>query len=152
VSRRLLIILALLAIPVLSLAGCNALLAAGEADQVATTRTLLEEARALVPNSARIVVEEESHCVMFRSSPSCVVLVIDPPGSYSVRLATAERQLREGGWRPSSFNPAIFTRGDLEASILTRRRWEGWERLCSRRALDRTDLSRCFDAITVRVT
>lgn len=151
-SRRLLIVLALLAVPVLALAGCNALLASGDADHVATTRTLHEEARALVTDSTRVVLEEESQCLMFRSSPSCVILFIDSPGSYAVRLASAERQLREGGWRPTSYNPAIFMRSDLEATILTRRRGEGWERLCSGRALDRTDLRRCFDTITVRVT
>jgi hypothetical protein len=152
VSRRLLIVLALLAVPVLALAGCNAVLAARDADHVATTRALHEGARALVPESARVVLEEESDCLMFRSSPSCVILLIDSPGSYAVRLASAEKQLREADWRPTSYNPAIFIRSDLEAAILTRRRGEGWERLCSGRALDRTDLRRCFDTITVRVT
>ena len=151
-SRRLLIRLGLLAVPVITLAGCNALLAAGDADHAATTRTLHEEARALVPDSARIVLAEESACVMFRSSPSCVIVFIDWPGSYAVRVAAAERQLREGGWRPTAYNPAVVTRSDLEAAIATMRRGEGWGRLCSGRTLNRTDLRRCFDSIIVRVT
>jgi hypothetical protein len=89
---------------------------------------------------------------MFGSSPSCVILLIDSPGSFAARLAAADTEFREGGWRPTSYNPAVFTRSDLEATTLTRRRGEGWERLCSGRALDRTDLRRCFDLVTVRVT
>jgi hypothetical protein len=151
-SHRLLIGLGLLAVPVLALAGCNALLTAGDADHASTTRTLHEEARALVPDSARVVLEEESACLMFRASPSCVILFIDWPGSYAVRIAAVDRQLREGGWRPTAYNAAVFMRSDFEAAILTRRRGEGWEPLCSGRALDRTDLRRCYDRIIVSVT
>lgn len=145
-------VLGLLALPVIGLAGCNALLAAGDTDHAATTRRLHEQAQALVPHSARLVLEEESACVMFRSSPSCVILFIEWPGSYAERVAAAERQLREGGWRPTAYNPAVFMRSDLEAAISTKRRGEGWKRLCAGRPLDRTDLRRCFDTIIVRIT
>jgi hypothetical protein len=70
--------------------------------------------------------QTESAGVMFRASPSCVIVLIDWPGSYALRSAAADRQLRERGWRPTAYNPAIFARSDLEAAITTRRHGDGW--------------------------
>lgn len=155
VNRRLLVILGLLAGLVLALAACNALLDARAVSHRETTREMHEQARALVPAGARIVAEEESACVMFRSAPSCVIVVLDWSGSYEARQAAVDQRLRAAGWRPTSYNPQVFARDDLEALVGISRRGESWDELCSERepeALDRYDRDTCLDEIQVRLT
>jgi hypothetical protein len=154
--RPLVLLVALLALPVLALAGCNALIAAFERDRATTTRELHEEARALVPESARIVSEEESACLELRSFPSCVVLYLDWDGPYAARRGAADRRLRERGWEPAAGGAPSFVlaRDGLEASFLVRRRGELWGPACAGRdpaALDRLARSSCLDSVLVRM-
>jgi len=154
-SRRLAIALALFAVPVLGLAGCNALLSAHDARHAETTRTLHEQAHALVPDDARIVFEEESACVEFRSSPSCVILLIDWPGTYERRLDAVDELFRADGWHHAPRGPSfVFRRDDVEASIHVHRRGEPWKDLCPGRdpsTFDRYERDWCLDRILVRV-
>jgi hypothetical protein len=155
VSRRLLVILGLLAVPVLALAACNGLLDARAESHRETRRELHEQARALVPAAARVVAEEESACVMFRPAPSCVIVVLHWTGSQEERQAAVAQRLRAAGWRPTSYNPRVFARGELEVVLSISPRGESWDELCSGRepeALDRYDRDTCLDEIQVRVT
>ena len=154
-SRRLAIALALCAVPALGLAGCNAFLAAHDTRHAETTRTLREQAHALVPDDARIVFEEESACLMFRSPPSCVILLVDWPGTYERRLDAVDELFRANGWRHASGgHSSLFRRDDVEASIHVHRRGEAWKQLCPGRdpaMFDRYERDWCLDRILVRV-
>lgn len=153
--RRLAVALGVVALPVLGLAGCNALLAKQDADRAATTRRLHAETRALVPDTARIVAEEESACVELRSFPSCVVIFLDGPGSYERRLAAVEERIRALGWvQPADAPSFVFSRGGLKAGVGIKRRGAWWDELCAGRdpaTLGRYDRDQCLDTVTVRV-
>ena len=156
VRRQVVVALAVVALPVLALAGCNAVASALGAKHAATTSTLHEEARALVPDEARIVAEEESACTEFRSFPSCVVILLDWTGPYEQRLAAVEQRIRARDWDPAPNAPQLgFRRDDLQANLGIHRRGSRWDQLCARRDpadLDRYDRDRCLDSITVRTT
>jgi hypothetical protein len=155
VSRRPFVLLGFLAIPALGLGALNLLLAHIDASHTASVRTLHDEARALVPAEARVIAEEESACVEFRSSPSCVIIVFEWSGSYESRSAAAQAVMRRGGWQPAPDRPSfVYRHRDLQAAASIKRRGSWWDELCkgkSAGALDHYERDRCLDSVSVRV-
>jgi hypothetical protein len=142
-NRGLVLGLAIVAAPVVTLAACNAFLVAHERDAADTTRTLHREARALVPPGVRVIGEEESACRMLRSFPSCVTVFLDWQGSSGKRRTTLEEQLRARGWQRAPNRPSfVFVRDGLEAHIFVNRRGNQWENRCSRSKSVRLESSR----------
>ena len=147
-SRGTLIALSLVALPVLGLAACNALVTRMDASHAETVRTMHREARALVPARARVVYEQESACVELRSYPSCIIVSFDLAGTHGSRQQAIQKRLRARGWTPVPSRPSfVYERGDLYASVRVLRHGPVWEERCA----DRNAPDDCLDSVLVRV-